>query len=392
MNPTASPATDAPPAQPYPPVPRVARQPARAAVRVRHDDLLDFVAAVFTTRGLAPERAREAAAALCYGDLVGMTSHGLANLTRLYLPLFDEGRVDPLAEPSVLADRGAAVLLDADRALGLWAAGLAMEIAAGRASTYGVGLVSVRGGTHLGCAGHHALRAVEYGMVGVIASNCGRQRIARPPGGAVAMLGTNPISVAAPAGGHPPFVLDMSTTAMPTGRVRQAARHGDVLPEGVLAGDDGAPVTDAAAFDEGRAHLLWLGGQAGQYKGFGLGVAVEVLAALVSGAGLGAHPDAHDGDGGPSGRDDDIGFLALAVAPGALREGMEGDAATMFGALLGCPPADPGSPVSYPGWHEHRRAEQHRRSGVPLATDLYDELAALAAATGLDAPALVVER
>ncbi|GGT33601.1 Ldh family oxidoreductase [Nonomuraea spiralis] len=388
MNSTASPATASPPA--YPLFPK--SEPARAAVRVRHDDLLDFVAAVFTTRGLAPERAREAAGALCYGDLVGMTSHGLVNLTRLYLPLFDEGRVDPLAEPRVLADLGAAVLLDANRALGLWAAGLAMEIAAARAATYGVGLVSVRGGTHLGCAGHHALRAVGHGMVGVVASNCGRQRIARPPGGAVAMLGTNPISVAAPAGEHPPFVLDMSTTAAPTGRVRQAARQGAELPQGVLAGDDGAPVTDAAAFDEGRAHLLWLGGAAGQYKGFGLGLAVEVLAALVPGAGLGAHPDAYDGDGGPNGRDDDIGFFALALAPGALREGVDGDAATLFGALLGCPPTDPALPVRYPGWHEHRRAEKRRRAGVPLGADLYAELTSLAAATGLDAPAPVVER
>ncbi|NUS03561.1 MAG: Ldh family oxidoreductase, partial [Nonomuraea sp.] len=292
MNPAAPPA----PAHPHPLFPRAVPQ---EVVRVRHADLLDFVTAVFTARGLAPGRAREAARALCYGDLVGMTSHGLANLTRLYLPLFDEGRVDPLAEPCVLTDRGSAVLLDARRALGLWAAGLAMDLAADRASTYGVGLVSVRGGTHLGCAGHHALRAVERGMIGVVASNCGRQRIARPPGGAVAMLGTNPVSVAAPAGEHPPFVLDMSTTAAPTGRVRQAARQGRVLPEGVLADEGGGPVTDAAAFDEGRAHLLWLGGEAGQHKGFGLGLAVEVLAALVPGAGLGAHPDAYVFDGGP---------------------------------------------------------------------------------------------
>ncbi|NUR84487.1 MAG: Ldh family oxidoreductase, partial [Nonomuraea sp.] len=243
-----------------------------------------------------------------------------------------------------------------------------------------------------GCAGHHALRAVERGMIGVVASNCGRQRIARPPGGAVAMLGTNPVSVAAPAGEHPPFVLDMSTTAAPTGRVRQAARQGRELPEGVLAGDGGEPVTDAAAFDEGRAHLLWLGGEAGQHKGFGLGLAVEVLAALVAGAGFGAHPDAYEGDGGPSGRDDDIGFLALAIAPGALREGMPADAGTLFGALLGCPPADPGLPVRYPGWHEHRRAEEHRRSGVPLCAELYAELADVAAATGLAVPTLVGER
>lgn len=352
-------------------------------VRVRHADLVDFTAAVFAARGLAPERARAAARALCYGDLTGLTSHGLTNLTRLYLPLFDETRVNPHAEPRTVADRGAAVLIDADRALGLWAAGAAMDVAAERAATYGIGVAAVRGATHFGCAGHHALRAVERGMIGLVASNCGGQRIARPPGGAVAMLGTNPLSVAAPAGPHPPFVLDMSTTAAPTGRIRQAARAGRPLPEGLLRDDRGAPVTDATAFDDGRAHLMWLGGEAGQYKGFGLGIAVEILAALVPGAGLGAHPDAFSGDGGPSGRDDDIGFFVAAVAPGALRTGAEADASSLFGALLDCPPADPAEPVRYPGWYEHRRTQEHLRHGVPLSEALHAELADVAARTGL---------
>ncbi|MET8046061.1 Ldh family oxidoreductase [Streptosporangium sp. NPDC005286] len=361
-------------------------------VRVRHADLLGFTSAVFAARGLASERAHEAARALCYGDLTGLNSHGLVNLTRLYLPLFDEGRVNPHAEPRTVADRGAAVLIDADRALGLWVAGVAMDVAAERAAEYGIGVAAVRGATHLGCAGHHALRAVSRGMIGLVASNCGGQRIARPPGGAVTMLGTNPLSVAAPAGDHPPFVLDMSTTAAPTGRIRQAARAGRPVPEGLLRDDGGGSVTDPAAFDAGRAHLMWLGGEAGQYKGFGLGIAVEVLAALVPGAGLGAHPDALAGDGGPGGRDDDIGFFVAAVAPGALREGAEADANALFGALLACPPVDRAKPVRYPGWHEHRCAEEHLSTGVPLDATVYAELAEVAAHAGLAVPDVLAER
>jgi LDH2 family malate/lactate/ureidoglycolate dehydrogenase len=179
----------------------------------------------------------------------------------------------------------------------------------------------------------------------------------------------------------------MSTTAAPTGRIRQAAREARTIPEGVLGGDDGAAVTDPAAFDQGRAHLLWLGGGAGQYKGFGLGIAVEVLSAVVPGAGLGAHPDALRGDGRPGGRDDDIGFFAAAVAPGVLRAGADADADTLFGALLGCPPADPAEPVRYPGWHEYQRARRRRRHGVPLSADLYQELRDVAARHGVPAPA-----
>ncbi|MUL42035.1 Ldh family oxidoreductase [Streptomonospora sp. PA3] len=355
--------------------------------RVSPADLLAFAEAVFTAHGMPPERARPAAEALCYGDLCGHPSHGLANLTRIYLPALADGRIDPIARPRTLADRGAAVLLDARRAPGLWQAGAAMDTAVERARLHGVGLVSVRGATHFGCAGHHAARAAEHGMVGIVAANCGRQRIAPPPGGRVPLLGTNPLSVAAPALPGHPFVLDMSTTAAPTGRLREAARAGRSVPPGWLADAGGAPVTDPAAFERGEAHLLWLGAgespdSGSAYKGFGLALAVEVLAALLPGAGLG--PSCVDTAAG--GRDDDIGFLAAAIAPHRLRTGFGGDARAMFSAVLACPPVDGARPVRYPGRPEAELAARHRRDGLPLPSSLRRELRAVADAAGIAAP------
>jgi LDH2 family malate/lactate/ureidoglycolate dehydrogenase len=345
-------------------------------IRVPHTDLLSFTAGVFRDRGIPPARAHAAATALMYGDLHGLGSHGLANLRRLYLPLIDTGRCDPVAEPVVLRDTGAALHVDARAALGLWAAAEAMDLASEKALAYGIGLVSVRGGTHFGCAGFHAARAAERGLIGIVAGNCGGQRIARPPGGAVAMLGTNPLSVAAPALPARPFVLDMSTTVVPTGRVRAAARAGTSIPPGWLADDDGAPVTDPAAFDRGDAHLRWLGGDpdTGAYKGFGLAVAVEVLTAALAGAALGPAPDALEGTGGPHGTDDDIGYLVLAIAPETLRPGggFTRSVRTLFSTLLECPPGA----VRYPGWLEAERATRYRSDGVPLASDVYADIVA----------------
>jgi LDH2 family malate/lactate/ureidoglycolate dehydrogenase len=345
-------------------------------VRVPHDHLRSFTAGVFRDRGVPSARADTAATALLHGDLQGLGSHGLANLSRLYLPLLDSGRCDPGAEPGVVRDTGAAVHVDARAALGLWAAAEAMDLAVDKALVHGIGLVSVRGGTHFGCAGFHAARAAERGMIGIVASNCGGQRIARPPGGALAMLGTNPLSIAAPALPGRPFVLDMSTTVVPTGRVRAAARAGTPIPAGWLAADDGAPVTDPAAFDRGEAHLRWLGGdpETGAYKGFGLAIAVEVLTAALAGAALGPAPDALHGTGGPHGTDDDIGYLVLAIAPHTLRPGggFTTSVRTLFGTLLECPPG----PVRYPGWLEAERAARYRADGVPLARDVYDDLIA----------------
>lgn len=358
----------------------------RPAVLVDHDELRTAVTDRFTTYGIPPRRARTAADALCHGDLTGLDSHGVFNLGRLYLPLLDSGRADPTAEPATLTDLGACVVLDARRALGLWSAAEAMDLAVERARLYGIGMVSVRRATHFGCAGFHTARAAEQGLIGVVASNCGGQRIARPPHGALAMLGTNPLSVAAPALAGRPFVLDMSTTVVPTGRIRTAAQRGTTIPEGWLADEAGRPVTDPGAFDRGEAYLRWLGGapETGAHKGFGLGLVVEVLAALLPGAAVGPAPEALRGDGRPHGRDDDIGFFVLALAPDKLRpEGGFAEAAeSLFGTLLDCPPVDEGTPVRYPGWWEAERARTRRREGIPLPAPLHDELTAL----GLLAP------
>ncbi|MEU4767501.1 Ldh family oxidoreductase [Actinosynnema sp. NPDC023794] len=151
-------------------------------VLVPYPTLLDTVTGVFRARGVPPDRA------------------------------------------AVVADLGASVLADARRAFGSWSASQAAEPASARASRHGIGMVALRGATHIGCAGYHAARAVAHGMVGLIASNCGGQRIAPAPDGREPLLGTNPLASACPAADRLPFVLDMSTT-VPTGRVRPAARR-----------------------------------------------------------------------------------------------------------------------------------------------------------------------
>uniref|UniRef100_A0AAU3GS88 Ldh family oxidoreductase n=1 Tax=Streptomyces sp. NBC_01401 TaxID=2903854 RepID=A0AAU3GS88_9ACTN len=349
---------------------------------VGHARLLDAVTGLFARRGLPIDRARTAAEALCHGDLAGFPSHGLFNLERLYLPLLDSGRCDPRAEPVTVNDLGACAVVDHRRALGLWAAAEAMDDAVNRARRHGIGLVSVRGGTHFGCAGFHAARAAAAGMVGVVAANCGGQRLVPAPGGGLPLLGTNPLSVAAPALPGRPYVLDMSTTVVPTGRLRLAEREAAPVPGGWLEDGRGAPVTDPGAYDRGEARLRWLGGEpgTGAYKGFGLGLAVEVLAAGLSGSATGPAPEALTGDGGAQGVDDGVGFLMLAVDAGRLRPGGDFTEAMrdLFGTVADCPPA-PGADgeARYPGWWEAERATHRRREGVPLPTGLYEELTTL---------------
>ncbi|WP_020668828.1 Ldh family oxidoreductase [Amycolatopsis nigrescens] len=196
--------------------------PEQPRLCVPFDELVEFVADVFFARGLAPSRARLAAEALCYGEATVGKDYGLAGLKRTYLPLLDCGLARAQAEPLVIADRGAAVLVDYRRALGLWAVSDAMDRAVSRAGRHGVAVVSLRGVTDFGRAGHHAARAVPSGMIGLVLAAGGEQNPARH--------GVNPLGFAAPAGPYPSFVFDLDATALSTGAA------GFVLLVEVLAG------------------------------------------------------------------------------------------------------------------------------------------------------------
>ncbi len=166
--------------------------------RVPIDALIELVTEVFIAHDLPWSRARMAAEALCHGDLTGAPETGVAELTRLHLPMLANGMVRPRAEPLMIADRGAAALIDYRRAPGLWAVGDAMDRAVSRAGRYGVGLMSVRGVGPFGRAGHHAARALPHTMIGLVMAAGGERGTA-----------ANPLGMAAPAGAYPEFVLDL---------------------------------------------------------------------------------------------------------------------------------------------------------------------------------------
>ena len=347
---------------------------------VAPEALRAFTASVFRACGMEEGPAAEAARSLCYADEVGMDTHGVANLAGLYVPRLRDGRVDPRARPEVVSERGGAALIDGHDGLGLHVGVIALDEAVARAREHGVGAVAVRRSSHLGSTGYYTARAAEQGMVAFALSNCGTQRIARPPGGADRMLGTNPLSAGAPAGELPPYVLDMSTTVVPTGRVRAAQAAGERIPPGWLVDDDGNPVTDPAAYDEGRGHIQWLGGTpaTGAYKGFGLGLLVDILAGSLPGAGNGPL-------GEPEADDANVGHFMLALDVSAFRPLADFEATmdAVLGALVGSRPLGDGQ-VQYPGRVEARVAAERAASGIPLAPHVATALDGLARELGVD--------
>ncbi|GFN32276.1 Ldh family oxidoreductase [Paenibacillus xylaniclasticus] len=350
-------------------------------VRVERKELRRFIEHVFAACGVSEEHSRTAADVLCYADEAGFDTHGVANLERIYVTKLQGGRINPTAEFMIVSETPGIAVMDAGQGLGLVAGVHAMNLAIAKARQVGVGCVAVRNSSHFGGAGYYVKQALEAGMIGIAMSNLGAQTIARPLNGTVNMLGSNPISMSAPADSLPPFVLEMGTTVVATGKVLAAKRKGESIPEGWLVDDNGKPVTDPEAYYNGTGHIQMLGGslETGGAKGYGLAVMVDILCGALSGAKMGPDPSLLDPNNANAGKvDDDVGhfFLALDVAAFRPLKEFQSSMDTMLQALLSCPTSSPEKKVVYAGYPE--AMHQKNSNSIAIHQQLFESLEELA--------------
>lgn len=230
----------------------------------------------FLRGGLSDADARTGADVLATTDAWGIHTHG-SKLLRGYLTRLFAGGLNPLGRPTVAREGGAWAVVDADSSLGMVGSTFAMNVAVEKARTNGVGYVGVVNSSHFGAAGYYAWLAARQGMIGVSMANDTPSVAA--PGSRGAVLGSNPIAYAIPAGGRPPLLLDMSTATVAGGKVYAARERGEEIPEGWLIGADGRPTTDPTDYPASGA----LAPAAG-HKGYGIALLIEVLSGILTGA------------------------------------------------------------------------------------------------------------
>jgi L-2-hydroxycarboxylate dehydrogenase (NAD+) len=297
--------------------------------------LREWTADLLTTTGTPDDIAADVAEVLVAADRRGIASHGTARLPD-YLRLVEAGVLDPTARPVAEVERSALVRLDGRNGWGHHVARVAMDRAIAAARTAGSALVVVRNTNHYGIAGWYALRAAHAGLVGLSLTNS--SPLVAPTRARVPLLGTNPIAIAAPAGRHGTFCLDMATSTIPRGRVEVAARRGESLPVGWAIDAEGGPATTPEAALEGA--LMPLGGEEANagYKGYGLALMVEVLTGILGGARSGPDILGLFSTDGPS----ELGQAFWAIDPAVLdggREGFEARLERLCDQLTGAPTA-----------------------------------------------------
>ena len=206
----------------------------------RPEQLHSFSSAVFEHYGLAAQDAEQAADVLVAADCRGIDTHGIARLWA-YVRLFEQGKLNPRPQISILRQSASTAAVDGDGGLGLIVGQRANEIAMQKAEEAGMAWVTVCNSSHYGIAGYYPMQALKRDLIGWSMTNT--SPVAVPLWGAESTIGTNPIAIAFPAGKEPPVVIDMSTSVVSGGKVEVAKRKGESVPAGWIIDSEGHPTT-----------------------------------------------------------------------------------------------------------------------------------------------------
>jgi LDH2 family malate/lactate/ureidoglycolate dehydrogenase len=329
--------------------------PEEIAVRVPAADMRATVSSIFERLGMPGEDAARSADVLVWADLRGIDTHGVSNMTPFYVQWLRDGFANPRPRWRVLRESAGTATLDGDRGLGLCLGPQAMALALDKAAQCGIGSVVMTHGRHFGAAGYHAALALEHDMIGVALTVGGLEVV--PTFGAEPRVGLNPIAIAVPAGREAPFLFDASMSSVAGNKIRIAQRLGAMLPGGWIAREDGTPIMEESSVPD-RFRMLPLGAtrEIGSHKGYGLAVAVDILAGLLG--------------GDPAGflrRPGDVSHHFLAYRIDAFtdtaefRERMD----ALLRGLRETPPAPGHERVLYAGLPEHEALEERTRRGIP---------------------------
>ncbi|WP_265516881.1 Ldh family oxidoreductase [Nitratireductor luteus] len=337
-------------------------------VRIPQGALEGLAARAFSALGVPDVEAEQAAAILVLAEMMGISTHGIARVAT-YGERLKSGGIDARARIESTRVAPALVQLEGGNGLGPAVGARALATAMDSALETGVGVTLCRGSNHFGAVAPYCWQACEAGFAVIAMSNT--TPMIAPTGGRTPALGNNPIGFGFPGPEGRHFIFDMAISVAARSHIRRAAEAGEPIPDGWATDSEGRPTRDAAAAMRGMLHGI------GGHKGYGLALAVDMLAGVLSGAAfltdvadLAREPEASQ----------NLGQAFILIDVSRLLDAAE-LAARMDGArdmLTSVPPVDPDSPVRLPGDRALARMRRARTEGIAVPDRILDDLRALA--------------
>lgn len=338
-------------------------------------DAMAFLSRIFRALGTPSAEADVVAGHLVLASAMGIDSHGLLRVPQ-YVEMLETGAVRPGAQPQVRSVSPGATVVDYGWNFGQVACEDATDRAMALAAESGVATAVAVHCTHAGRLGHYVERAAERGFLAVGYCNSGRHgHWVAPFGGREGRLATNPLAYALPTRTHGIVVSDFSTAAIPEGKIRILQQEGRPAPAGCIVDAQGLPTVDPDAFyGPPRGAIQPFGGAAG-YRGFALGLLVEVMGGLLGGQST-IEPSPGNG----------VSLTVYDPSHFGGRDRFVDLTEEMAGYLKSCPPAADVSEVLLPGEVEQRRRIAAARDGLSIGDTIRQDIVACARKHGVAVP------
>ncbi len=255
-------------------------------------EIEDIAFSALIAAGTTSENARPLAVATAATEADGVSSHGLA-----YIPIYCDhvqcGKVDGKASPVLTQPRSSMLSVDAATGFAHSAIDIGFERLIPLAKEQGVAALAIHNSYNCGVLGYHTGRLARAGLLGIGFTNAPAS--IAPSGGFKPVVGTNPFSIAVPGeDGEPAIHIDQSASTIAKSEVMKHAREAKPIPVGWALDADGNPTTDPEVGLKGSM------APSGGYKGVGVALLVEIMAAALAGGQLGIHASPFSGQvGGP---------------------------------------------------------------------------------------------
>lgn len=316
---------------------------------------------------MPPEISSSVTSGLIETSLRGVDSHGV-RLFPTYIKDMEFGRTNANPNFKFKQTASSTGILDADHTFGIAAGTKAMKHAIELARDSGIGAVACINSNHFAAAAIYGLAAARENMIGIVVTQA--ESMVVPHGGKKPFLGTNPICFCAPMEGESPFCLDMATSIVPRNKVLSYKEKGKMLEAGWAADANGKPTLDPNNF----ASLFPIG----TYKGFGLGLMVEILCSTLTGMEFGPNVPPFITETDKRKRNLGHFFIAIDISKFQDVNTFKKRLKAMATSLRNSEPVDPSSPVLVAGDPEKKIYAERIKSGIPLTKTDMEKFRALA--------------
>ena len=314
--------------------------------------------------GSTSDAAESLARAVASAEMDGIKSHGL-----VYVPVYCEhlrcGKVIGTAVPRVEKPAKAAVVVDAGSGFAHPSIDAGFLELIPVAHELGCAGLAIRNSYNCGVLGHHVEHLAQAGLLGLGFTNAPASIM--PEGGTSTVIGTNPFAISVPdVGGSIAVTIDQSASVVAKSEIKMHAQAGKTIPEGWAFDAQGKPTTDPEQALKGSMAPV------GGYKGFGMGLMVELFAAVLAGATLGKDASPFAGTAGGPPRTGQF-FFAVSTEVFAGKVFSQ-----RLSSLLDAIEEQSGSRI--PGSRRWAQRKHHEDNGVEVAMEIIHSVSNLSLA------------